>query len=250
MNIKKINLLKIFLLKLLKDGCSIDDIRQKLRREGIENISYDLLQKTLASLVDEEFLYLNGQSYVRSPKGEFNFNMMKNNLKEFVEKLFQENSDISSGVEITQVKRILDSIIAFKTVPIDLSNLGYESLCSFFEYKIEANQPYYFQNRKMGLSKYYQSYTYDNYGILFVNQSVIECIGLASNYSNKGNGELYLEKVIQLDVPITILDIRKHVREGFNHSQQKQEFFLVDEVNDMKNMILKKAGEGYKIIER
>lgn len=250
MNIKKVNLLKIFLLKLLEVECSSDDIRHQLQREGIENISYGLINKTLISMVNEELLYLNGESYVRSPKGEFNFNMMKNNLKEFVEKLFQENLDISTEVDLTEAESFVDTLIAFKTVPVDLSNIGYGTLGDFFEYKIEFNQPYYFQNRKMGLSKYYQSYTYDNYGILFVNQSLVECIGLVDKYSNQGNGELYLKKVIQLDVPITIMDIRKHVRENFNQSQQKQEFFLEGEVNKMKNLILKKAGEGYRIIEK
>lgn len=244
-----INILKIYILHVFQnvDEPSTESLKWSMKKNAVIDVSYDLLAKTLNSLVVEDLIKSEDNQYVVTVKGEEFYKKNKDNILTFLEVLQEERTPETFEHTIPVE---LDELFAYKTVPYRYDTLGVKSEAVFFSNKIKEGKPYCFENRGLGKSRYSlmvkrEQYDYSDYGILFANAGVIQFIGIVHSYDN-ANKEVYLKKIIKLLNPISINDIRRNVRTSYNDSQQKQEFFKSKEVTAFTALVKSKMQKyGY-----
>lgn len=238
------NLIKLFVLHFaqMHEDITIKDALVNIKQCGVEDVSVDLLSKTIKAMVEDDLLNENNKKYIISEVGYIEYKREKKNLSEIVQLLFEKKSQIP---ERQHVPNIFDSIKAFKTVPYRIDAFDGMSEEEFFKTKIQ--NPYKFGNRGLGKARLNirnigLEYCYDGYAILFFNAGLAQFIGVVNNYDNKDKC-LQLSEIIRLSSPLTILEIRENVRERFNGSQQKQEFIEKNEVDAVIELIKTKISQ-------
>lgn len=255
MNLTKINFLKIFCLSVLKrygGTACFDELKKDLFSFSIEDVSIDLLLKTLRAMKDENLILIENNEYVLCDFGNDYFEKNVSNLSEFLTCISYGKNRVNNEIEIpVGIDTTLTNLVAFKTAAYRVDSLNDMDEDDFFSFKVKSKEPYHFDGRKLGKSKYSMAYkteedpyNYKGYAILFVNAGLIRYVGIVDRYDNQNN-ELFFKSVIKLYDPISILDIRNEIRENFNNSQQKQEFFEEEEVTKFKCLIkskIKKMG--------
>lgn len=251
------NLIKIFILHLCKEFnvmISASEVFAAMKSYGVDDVSTDLLSKTLQNMVSDGTLECNDGKYIITEQGYFENKKAKMNLSSFVTLLEGSFDDLMNKHDYS-IPAFLDSIVAFKTVPYRVDSLDNKTEADFFNSKIEADEPYRFQGRGLGKSRFamengLDQYSYNDYAILFFNAGLAQYVGFVNKYDNTEK-TLLLDSVIRLKNPISIIDIRNEVRENFNGSQQKQELFLPQEVDVMIELLKKKISKyGYELYKR
>lgn len=256
MNLSKTNLIKIFLLTVIKKlggKAELEELNYQRIVYSIDDVSRDLLLKTLYSMSEEGLIDIHSNEYHTIMITKIGEEYLRNkvlNLYDFMSFVCNDFDLKKSTRSIPELlMKQLSSIKALKTVIYRLDSLNGLNEDDFF--KSKKGTPYSFDNRKLGKSRYVLTYCpelnpYDysiGYVILFVNSGLIRFIGFVADYNNTDN-ELYFNSIVKLHEPISILDIRQNVRENYNNSQQKQEFIDKEEVNRFITLIQNKLNNG------
>ena len=238
MFLTNVNLTKIVSLYAIQmyDNITLEGICSLFVKYGVTDVSKKLLFKTIISMVEDDWLVDNNKRLSITETGRNEYERLKNNLPAIIQLLF--STEIKSS-KLQYNLDILEGIKAFKTVPYQTDSL--KGLSDEDYFKLVAKECYTFGNRGMGKAKLNSGnkllqYDYKGYAILFSNGGMCHYIGVVDSYCNDGK-LLYLSQVIRLEIPISAWHIHENVRFGFKMSQQKQEFYVKEEVDAMIMLI-------------
>lgn len=250
-SIFKVNLSKIMILLTLSDGLSknLFLIKKMLFINSIKNLSNDNLGKILNSLLNDKYVIKMNSEYLITDKGKIYLENEKRNILNIQGIILNFKSDILKSefpLIPEEVEDILQNIIGLKTIPYTIKNLrnpkefteDSEIENYFFMNYLKNEKVYYFDGRGMGREHINNTYDYSEYIVLFLNQGFIKFIGFVEKYDSLKK-RLILKNIHCLSIPISVDQIKKYVRNSFKVSQQKQEFYLCDEVQSFIALIKK-----------
>lgn len=186
-------------------------------------------------MVAEGILDYCDKKYAITDKGENYLRSEIENLKLILSYLTDSETVSNDKIIPKKILVTLNSIIGLKTIPYDASILINQSGSEEKFFELKENGIYHFDGRGLGKTLARESndeYDYTRHAALFISNGIIRFVGLISSYCNASK-DMKMNEIIQLSKPISVFDIRNHVKQNFNQSQQKQGFYD----NDAKKFV-------------
>lgn len=217
------------------------EICEIIEFNGFANLSLDIISKQLQNLLDDDHILCNDLHYDITEKGKRKLEKLTQNLLLLQDLFsgFKSYTEALEGKKSIVLDKVYNNCEAIKTVPYTVKNLE-ESEDDFFLVTVPERGNYYDFTGQKGLGKG----SFENHLICFVNNRVIQYIGVLEEYvqdRNTGLKRMYFKdgSIHKLSVPISENVIRTKVRKGFSFVRNKQNFVDPVEIKDFMNVIAK-----------